>query len=145
MDLCRRAVHPRDAALWDADGDGRAKMVSGGGDGFLYVVNCRDGKFCFSRSMGAAINVLAVVPGLARAKGDALVVGLETGRVVFLGHGLKTIGSAELGEPVEHLAVLRRTGGPSAILAAGSSGRAIRIEPADVCLGTPHRPGAQEQ
>ena len=97
--------------------------------------------FHLTRRMGAAINVLAVVPGLARAKDDALVVGLETGHLVLLGRGLKTIGSAELGEPVEHLAALRGTGGPSAILAAGSSGRAIRIEPADVCLGTPHHPG----
>ena len=121
------SVHPRDVALWDADGDGQPEMVSGGDDGFLYVAGCRDGKFRLSRSVGAGINVLAVVPGAAGG-GGALAVGLETGRVLLIGRGLTPMAWAELGEPVVHLAVLRQAGRPPAILAAGSDGHAIRIE-----------------
>ena len=104
-------------------------MVSGGGDGFLYVV-APGRQVPFSRSMGAAITVLAVVPGLADREGrDALAVGLETGQVLLPRPRLEADGSAELGEPVEHLAALAaRRLSPSAILAAGNSGQAIRID-----------------
>ncbi len=120
-------VHPCDAALADIDGDGQPQIISGGGDGFLYVVGARDGKFRFSRSTGAPITALAAAPGLAGRQDDALAVGLETGRVLLVGRGLKRLGAAELDEPVEHLAVLRRPGHKPSILAAGNRGRAIRI------------------
>jgi hypothetical protein len=139
-------VHPADAALVDIDGDGQPEIISGGGDGFLYVVEARDGKFRFSRSMGAAITALAAVPvmktGTGSATGGAVteaerpsiavpvpvfIVGLETGKVLLVGRGLKPLGSAELGAPVEHLAVLRRAGRGPSILAADNHGRAIRV------------------
>jgi hypothetical protein len=120
-------VHPRDVALWDADGDGQPEMVSGGGDGFLYVTNCRDGKFRSSRSVGAAITVLAVVPGTADT-GDMLAVGLESGQLLLVGRGLTPMARADLGEPIAHLAALRRAGRPPAVWAAASNGHAILID-----------------
>jgi hypothetical protein len=121
------AIHPRDAALGDVDGDGQPELVSGGGDGFLYVVG-RDGAFRFSRSVGAGITALAVVPGGA-GESDSLVVGLETGQVLLLGRDLQPLGQAQVGdEAVRHLAVLRRTQGGPAIIAADDTGQSVRVE-----------------
>lgn len=122
----KAAVHPQDIALFDVDEDDTPEIVSGGDDGFLYVVGI-DGRFLFSRQIGAPVRTLTSVCA-GRGGADSLMVGLETGHVVVLDHQLKVLGRAKLADkPVTHLTVLKRKEANPVLMAADDHGNAIRF------------------
>jgi hypothetical protein len=116
------ATHPADIALCDLNDGGKPAIVSGGADGFLYVLSSA-GMYQKSQSLGAPICSLVAFTG-AGSKSAALAVGLGTGQVVLLGGDLKPLGQALVaeGKAVRHLAVLRRADGPAVLVAADDAG-----------------------
>ena len=121
------ALHPRDMALCDVDGDGRVEVVSGGADSFLYVLG-HDGALRTSLSLGAPVCALAAIPP-QEAGNATLAVGFGDGRVLVLGRNLEPMGQAVVaeGSAVSHLAVLRRAAGPPVVVAADADGNAVWV------------------
>jgi len=120
-------IRPRDVTLGNIRGDDKPELISGGEDGFLYVVDYT-GKFCFSQPINHSITSLASVT-VEGNKSDIIVAGLASGDVILLGRDLAPIGKVRVGNnAVNQLAVLQRVGKTPIIIAADDFGQAVRLE-----------------
>ncbi len=120
--LLDTAVVGRDAVRWDVDGDGTAEIVFGGLDSFLFVVDPRNGHLQQSRSVGAPITALAVVPA------GRLAVGTADGSLILLDADLSPIARTKVGDAeVRCVTVLERPTGRRTIVAADETGLAVWV------------------
>jgi len=113
-------VNPNDAAILESKTPANTKIICAGNDGFLYALDT-NGKFLFSQAVGDKVQSLEVVnmPGTS----VRLAVGLSNGKLALMDDNLNKLAETEsIGEPVTQIAVLKKSGIDSIIVAAGKSG-----------------------